>query len=209
MSTKPPTLAFDLDRDLRALATMASNLAPYLYEDEMYGYLSGDLPNLTLGGLLLRLYRLGRLENLLDADQQTMLQDSRINFEAECAKWAVHYETKLQQELHARLDAFDQFLNECGDDLPSCAANYPVQAEKRTIIEHLNDELVELEARPGRSRTASVTSTRSCGGCWWKATSSATSGLRLCIPKAASGGCRVHPGKRVSAARRQHKRPGP
>ncbi len=148
MSTKPPTLAFDLDRDLRALATMASNLTPYLYEDEMYGYLSGDLPNLTLGGLLLRLYRLGRLENLLDADQQTMLQDSRINFEAECAKWAVHYETKLQQELHARLDALDQFLNECGDDLPSCAANYPVQAEKRTIIEHLNDELVELEARP-------------------------------------------------------------
>lgn len=148
MSTKPPTLAFDLDRDLRALATMASNLTPYLYEDEMYGYLSGDLPNLTLGGLLLRLYRLGHLENLLDADQQTMLQDSRINFEAECAKWAVHYETKLQQELHARLDAFDQFLNECGDDLPSCAANYPVQAEKRTIIEHLNDELVELEARP-------------------------------------------------------------
>jgi len=148
MSTKPPTLAFDLDRDLRALATMASNLTPYLYEDEMYGYLSGDLPNLTLGGLLLRLYRLGRLENLLDADQQTMLQDARINFEAECAKWAVHYETKLQQELHARLDAFDQFLNECGDDLPSCAANYPVQAEKRTIIEHLNDELVELEARP-------------------------------------------------------------
>jgi len=148
MSTKPPTLAFDLDRDLRALATMASNLTPYLYEDEMYGYLSGDLPNLTLGGLLLRLYRLGHLENLLDADQQTMLQDARINFEAECAKWAVHYETKLQQELHARLDAFDQFLNECGDDLPSCAANYPVQAEKRTIIEHLNDELVELEARP-------------------------------------------------------------
>jgi len=148
MSTKPPTLAFDLDRDLRALATMASNLTPYLYEDEMYGYLSGDLPNLTLGGLLLRLYRLGHLENLLDADQQTMLQDSRINFEAECAKWAVHYETKLQQELHARVDAFDQFLNECGDDLPSCAANYPVQAEKRTIIEHLNDELVELEARP-------------------------------------------------------------
>lgn len=148
MSTKPPTLAFDLDRDLRALATMASNLTPYLYEDEMYGYLSGDLPNLTLGGLLLRLYRLGHLEDLLDADQQTMLQDARINFEAECAKWAVHYETKLQQELHARLDAFDQFLNECGDDLPSCAANYPVQAEKRTIIEHLNDELVELEARP-------------------------------------------------------------
>ena len=148
MSTKPPTLAFDLERDLRALATMASNLTPYLYEDEMYGYLSGDLPNLTSGGLLLRVYRLGHLEDLLDADQQTMLQDARINFEAECAKWAVHYETKLQQELHARLDAFDQFLNECGDDLPSCAANYPVQAEKRTIIEHLNDELVELEARP-------------------------------------------------------------
>ncbi len=148
MSTKPPTLAFDLDRDLRALATMASNLTPYLYEDEMYGFLSGDLPNLTLGGLLLRLYRLGQLENSLDADQQTMLQDARINFEAECAKWAVHYESKLQHELHARLDAFDQFLNECGDDLQSCAANYPVQAEKRTIIEHLTDELKELEALP-------------------------------------------------------------
>ena len=148
MSTKPPTLAFDLDRDLRALAAMASNLTPYLYEDEMYGYLSGDLPNLTLGGLLLRLYRLSQLEDLLDADQQNVLQDARINFEAECSKWAVHYESKLQHELHTRLDAFERFLNECGDDLQSCSANYPIQAEKRTMIEHLVDELRELDALP-------------------------------------------------------------
>ncbi|MCD4686177.1 MAG: hypothetical protein K8S97_09595 [Anaerolineae bacterium] len=143
MSTTPPKLAFDLNRDVQVVVAMASRLTPYLYENELYGYLANDMPRLTVGGLLLRLYRLTRLEAHLDANQQTRVNDARINFEAECAKWAVHYERKLQRELQARITALEYFLGECSDDRAICAAGYPTQAEKRTMIQHLQDEAAE------------------------------------------------------------------
>lgn len=144
MSTYPPKLAFNLERDLRVLAAMASSLTPYLYEDELYGYLAGNLPKLTLGGLLLRLHRLTCLEDMLSAEQQTLLHDARINLEAERADWAVHFEGKIKHELRARLEALELFVRECDEDALPCVAHYPAQAEKRTIIHHLAEEADEL-----------------------------------------------------------------
>jgi len=146
MSTTPPKLAFDLDRDVNILVAMASSLTPYLYEDKLYGHLGGDMPQLTLGGLLMRLYRLTRLEEHLTAEQQTQVQDARINFEAECAKWAVHYENKLRQELQSRLNALDGYLRECAEGVAGCAASYPIHAEKRVMIMHLRDDAIEEDA---------------------------------------------------------------
>lgn len=145
MTSKTPTLAFDLERDVRALGAMAANLTPYLYEKELYGYLSGDLPRLTVGGLLMRLYRLSRLTDQLSAEQQNIVQDAAINLEAEQAEWGVHYELKVQQELEARLISLSRFLEECREGNSACAENYPIEAEKRIIIEHLRREAAELE----------------------------------------------------------------
>lgn len=145
MTSKTPTLAFDLERDVRALGAMAANLTPYLYEKELYGYLSGDLPRLTVGGLLMRLYRLSRLSDHLSAEQQNIVQDAAINLEAEQAEWGVHYELKVQQELEARLNSLSRFLDECREGNSTCAANYPSEAEKRIMIEHLRREAAELE----------------------------------------------------------------
>jgi hypothetical protein len=146
MSSHPPKLSYDLERDLRVLVTMAANLTPYLYEGEMYGYLAGDLPKLTLGGLLLRLYRLSRLDEILTADQQKMVQEAQANFEAQTSQWAVHYEDKLRHELRSRIDAFNHYLNECFEDSQGCTANYPSQAEKRTMVEHLKTEAENHDA---------------------------------------------------------------
>lgn len=153
MSNQSPTLAYDLDRDVRVLSAMASNLTPYLYENEMYGYLSGGLPKLTLGGLLMRLYRLSRLESHLDAEQQDTVQNARLNFEAERSEWAVHYDTKLQHETGVRLNALERFLNECNDDPQDCASGYPSQAEKRIMIEHLRLEAEERDVLTDELRT--------------------------------------------------------
>ena len=142
MSTTVPKLAYDLDRDVQTLAAMASNLTPYMYEDEVFGHLASDLPRLTVGGVLLRLYRLSRLEAYLDDAQRTLVRDAQINFEAERARWAVHYEQKLQRELEVRTKALEQFLGDCARE-PSCAAEYPMQAEKRTMIAHLREEAAE------------------------------------------------------------------
>ena len=148
MTKKTPTLAFDLARDVRALGAMAANLTPYLYEKELYGYLSGDLPRLTVGGLLMRLYRLTRLSDHLSAEQQNVVQDAAINFEAEQSEWSVHYEHKLQQELETRLNGLARFLEEWREGNAACAASYPIEAEKRTIIEHLRREAIEREVMP-------------------------------------------------------------
>ncbi len=142
MSTTVPKLAYDLARDVQTLAAMASNLTPYMYEEEVFGYLSGDLPRLTLGGVLLRLYRLSRMEAYLNDEQRTVVRDAQINFEAERARWAVHYEQKLQRELGMRLNALEQFLADCARELV-CGSEYPMQAEKRTMIAHLYDEAAE------------------------------------------------------------------
>jgi hypothetical protein len=144
MTKQPPKLAFDLEQDIRALSAMASNLTPYLYEQETYGHLSGNLPKLTLGGLLLRLHRLSKLNNLT-SKQQSMVQDAHINFEAARSEWAVHYKTKLEQELETRIRSLEQYLAECSDNPLNCAINYPVEAEKRTMIEHLKSECAEHE----------------------------------------------------------------
>jgi hypothetical protein len=133
-----PKLAFNLERDLRVLVAMAAHLTPYLYESEMYGQLSGDMPKLTLGGLLLRLYRLSHM-TLNDA-QQNQVREAQRQFETARSEWSAHYDSKLQQELRTRLDASNQFLVECGEDVQMCAASYPSQAEKRMMIEHLKDE---------------------------------------------------------------------
>ncbi|HVO72120.1 MAG TPA: hypothetical protein VMT24_18850 [Aggregatilineaceae bacterium] len=146
MSSHPPKLSYDLERDLRVLVAMAASLTPYLYESEMYGYLGGDLPKLTLGGLLLRLYRLSRVSDILTADQRKMVQEAQANFDTQTSQWAVHYEDKLWRELRSRIDAFNHYLNECFEDSQSCTANYPSQAEKRTMIEHLKTEMENRNA---------------------------------------------------------------
>jgi hypothetical protein len=145
MSNRPPTLAFDLERDLRALSAMASHLTPYLYEDDVYGHLGPDLPQLTLGGLLLRLHRLARLSPTLDAAQQNQVREARSAFEAARSQWKTHYERKLGRELRSRIDALNRFLDECAADLRGCAASYPTQAEKRAMIEHLRAEADALD----------------------------------------------------------------
>src|SRR5579871_2702207 len=48
-------IRYDLDRDVRTVEQMAARLTPYVYESELYGLMPGDLPKLTVGGLLMRL----------------------------------------------------------------------------------------------------------------------------------------------------------
>jgi len=136
---------YDPESDLRTLEAMASNLTPYLYEQELYGTLSKNLPKLTVGGLLLRLYRLHGLEDQLSSAQQQRLRDAIINYEQQRSDWMVHYEGKIEQELAARLRSLHVFLDDYAEDSTLARANYPVEATRRTIIHHLQAEAQELE----------------------------------------------------------------
>jgi hypothetical protein len=136
---------YDPASDLRALEAMASNLTPYLYEKELYGVISNDLPRLTVGGLLMRLHRLEGLKHKLSEEQRQRLHDARLNFEQLRSEWRSHYEDKVVQELNARLNNFSAFLEDYTDDQQRARSAYPAEATHRIIIEQLRIEAEELE----------------------------------------------------------------
>jgi hypothetical protein len=140
MSTAYPVIRFDLDHDVRTVEAMASRLTPYIYETALYGPMPGDLPRLTVGGLLMRLNRLSAIANLLSPGQQKALDTARRQFDAVRQEWAVAYEARLTQELPSRLTALEQFIADCDESGRRCADLYPSEIEKRVIVEALKDE---------------------------------------------------------------------
>jgi hypothetical protein len=131
---------FDLDHDVRAAEAMAARLTPYIYEPALYGPMPGELPRLTVGGLLMRLNRLSAISDLLSSTQQKALDTARRQFEDVRQEWAVAYEGRLKQELQSRLKALEQFIADCDEAPRLCADLYPSEIEKRVIAEALIDE---------------------------------------------------------------------
>ncbi len=136
---------YNITRNLNALTAMASNLVPYLYEEELFGQLGGNLPKLTIGGLLMRVYQLRHLETQLSAKQQQELHDAVMNWESERSEWITHYEQKIQRELESRLGALRWYLDDCAKDPGSSNSGWLNEAEKRTMIEHLLAEAKEFD----------------------------------------------------------------
>lgn len=143
----PPTSTFgyDLDGDVRAVEAMSMALVPYVYQDELYGMMPGNMPRLTVGSLLMRLNRLNQITELLSPRQQQIVADSQKRLEAARKEWHVHYIAKIRREFKARVDAIEQFLNECTDNLRGCAENFPAAMEKRVMIEQMVQEAESLD----------------------------------------------------------------
>ncbi len=140
MASVQPVIRFDLNKDVRTVEAMAARLLPYIYENEIYGPMPGDLPRLTVGSLLMRLHRLSAVADLLSSEQRSTLNTARQQFDQVRKDWSVAYETKLLHELNARLSSLLQFIAECQDNPPHCGDLYPSNAEKRVIAEELKDE---------------------------------------------------------------------
>ena len=72
-----------LERDLQIVEAIAANLKEYLLSKTLYwtlsesGPIAQPFPSGTLGGLLLRLYRLEALTTQLSADQEQRLRAAR------------------------------------------------------------------------------------------------------------------------------------
>jgi hypothetical protein len=144
MAIAQPVTRYDLDRDVRTVEAMAARLTPYVYENELYGLMPGDLPKLTIGGLLMRLHRLSAISGTLAPKQREAVQKAQQQLDEVRREWTVAYEGKITREFQARLTALNQFLNEYADNPRSASENYPSEAEKRTILEALTDEAANL-----------------------------------------------------------------
>jgi hypothetical protein len=141
-----PEAAYSIDRDLEEARALADHLIPYVYENELYGSIggmfgSGSMPRLTIGALLERLHRLHALEGQMSAQQKTQL--SQIDQQKEKARdeWTIHYNDKLVQEAKSRLKMIERYFSDCEEDPRTCAPNYIPEANRRTIVADIVQEL--------------------------------------------------------------------
>lgn len=134
---------YSLKRDLEELVQMGDKLGEYILGDALYMPVSGGFfggsstPQLTTGAFLLRRRRLSLLRESLDAGRRALLDASMKQHDDMQQEWRLHYEKKLQQEANSRLKMMVAFFRECSESPRDCAAAYPVEAMRRTIVQEI------------------------------------------------------------------------
>ncbi len=134
---------YSFKRDLDELAQMSDKLREYILGDALYMPVSGGffrgggMPQLTTGAFLLRRRRLSLLRDALDAGAQARLDAIIAQHDEIQREWTLHYEKKIQQEVNSRLKMMVAFFRECSESPRDCAAAYPVEAMRRTIVQEI------------------------------------------------------------------------
>ncbi len=134
---------YSFKRDLNELVQMGDKLGEYILGDALYMPVSGGFfraggtPQLTTGAFLLRRRRLTLLRDELDARQRALLDATLKQHDDTQHEWTLHYEKKLQQEVNSRLKMMVAFFRECSESPRDCAAAYPVEAMRRTIVQEI------------------------------------------------------------------------
>lgn len=133
---------YNIDQDLKEAAAMAEGLEEYVRGDQLYGrttggFFGGNMPALTIGGLLLRLEQLHAHQATLNPAQQAQLAAIDARHEAVRREWDYHYNLKLKQEALSRLKAMDAYFSEMQDEPRSAVNSYLPEALRRTIAQVL------------------------------------------------------------------------
>ena len=134
---------YSIERDLDELERMVESLRDYVLSDALYMPIGGgffraaSMPQLTLGNLLLRRRRLSILRSSLSSAMEPRLDAALRQHDTVQGEWTVHYEKKLQQETPSRLKLMAAFFRDCGDNPRGCDAAYPVEAQRRTVVQEI------------------------------------------------------------------------
>ena len=129
-----------LKHDLTVLEAMAGSMDDYLRSDVLfYPLRRGDLPQLTLGGYLMRQHRLLALRDLLNMQEQARLHEAINTFNAALEEKVVRFERKAHEELQARLRQWREYLQEVKQG--RSIAYYDSAVDTRAMIKALIDQL--------------------------------------------------------------------
>lgn len=130
-----------LKRDLEILTAMAAEMDSYLNSDVLFWNMStAGMPALTLGGYLMRQYRLLALRDLLSEEEQEELDAAVAQYNAALVEKIVRFETKAGHELEARLRQWEEYLKDI-ERGQAGKSNYGTAVEARAMIDALIDQL--------------------------------------------------------------------
>jgi len=131
-----------LQIDLKILEAMVAEMDDYLRNQAMFWPLAdSSLPRLTLGGYLMRQYRLSTLRRLLDEHEQVRFDKVVITFNEALIEKVVSFEQHAHDELHARLRQWSEYLRELNQESAAAGDYYHSAVETRAMIAALLDKL--------------------------------------------------------------------
>ena len=123
--------------DLLYLQTSLPELKNYLLSDILYYPLDGNLPRLTIGGILLSEHR------LRDDKSTTHLIPKLTTVKS---AWRVAWTKKSTAELEARLRLWRNYLNDYRKNPEEYAPDYPHEIRWRVMIALLSAEVDKIPA---------------------------------------------------------------
>ncbi len=138
-----PDHSVDLERDLLIVESSAADLKDNLLEDSVYWTLRAPgrshhtMPKGTLGGLLMRLHRLGALEDNLTPEQSERLHAAATTIREVLRTWAAQAQEMALREIKARLDSWTAYLQEVESDPDRYITEYPTQVQGRVALDFL------------------------------------------------------------------------
>jgi hypothetical protein len=110
-------------KDFQYLTAGVPQLQDYLLSEQLYYPLSMNLPQLTLGGLLLALKRAGTQASKFEAQ-----------VEAVRSKWRSAWDVKSSREAKARSELWKNYLSEYRDDPKVGVRLYPQNVRYRAML---------------------------------------------------------------------------
>jgi hypothetical protein len=133
-----------LSRDLVVAQAMLLELEHYLGQNTLFWSMSGSgMPKLTLGGLLLRLWRLGHLSELLPPEEQLAAREAVNQFDQIIKQHVVRAEARAHEEIAARIRQWAAHLRDMRQD--AAPSFYGTAVEVRAMLAHL---IAQLQAAP-------------------------------------------------------------
>lgn len=121
---------------------MAAEMDEYLRSQTLFWPLSdSSLPRLTLGGFLMRQYRLIQLREMLEPGDQARLDAAIERFNEALIEKVVRFEQHAHEELHARLRQWSEYLRDLSKESFAAGDFYTSAVQTRVMIRALVDKL--------------------------------------------------------------------
>jgi len=130
------------DRDVAIIVAMSAEVADYLDSDVLFWSMqSSGMPKLTLGGYLMRQYRLLTLADQLSMEEQQQLNRAVSHFNRALIERVVRFEKKAHVELEARIRQWGELLRDVEIEGKIAPGNYATAVETRAMLAAITEKL--------------------------------------------------------------------